>query len=145
MSLDANKQVIRDYFAAINAADCAAILAMTTPDFRFKTMARSPEWLLYEWNREEFAAVPPTMSALVKAPIQLSIVGMIAGGDDVAVQAETDSEMLNGKRYGNAYHFVFRLRDGKLREVLEYSCSHLAQTCFGAIEPGNPEASRMAQ
>ena len=144
MSLEANKQAIREYFDAINAADCDAILAMTTEDFRFKTMARSPEWMLYEWNREEFAAVPPTMSKLMKSPIQLAIVGMIAEGDEVAVEAETDSEMLNGRRYNNAYHFVFKLRDGKLREVLEYSCSHLAQTCFGAIEPANPEASRMA-
>ena len=52
--------------------------------------------------------------------------------------------MLSGKRYNNAYHFVFKLRDGKFTEVREYSCSHLAQNCFGAIEPGNPEASRMA-
>lgn len=144
MSLEANKQVIRNYFDAINRADGEAILNMTTEDFRFKTMSRAPEWMLYEWNREEFAAVPPTMSQLMKSPIQLQILGMIAESDNVAVQAETDCEMLNGRRYNNAYHFVFRLRDGKLREVLEYSCSHLAQHCFGAIEPANPQASKMA-
>jgi uncharacterized protein len=28
--------------------------------------------------------------------------------------------------------------------VREYSCSYLAQSCFGAVDPGNPEASKMA-
>jgi len=144
MTLAENKQVVRNYFAAINRGDEKGILAMTTEDFLFRTMARAPEWLLPEWGREDFAKVPSTMSALMKSPIQLSIVGMIAEDDMVAVEAETDSEMLNGRRYNNRYHFVFELHEGKLQEVREYSCSHLAQTCFGAIEPSDPEKSSMA-
>ena len=88
--------------------------------------------------------VPSTMSTLLVSPNQLKIHHMTAEDDRVAVEAETDSMMLSGKRYNNAYHFVFKLRDGKFYEVREYSCSHLAQTCFGAITPADPEASRMA-
>src|SRR3546814_18573271 len=84
--------------------------------------------------RYQFAAARAAMSSVMKAPIQLSIAGMIGEGDDVAVEAETDSEMLNGRRYNNRYHFVFRLRDGKFCEVREYSCSHLAQNCFRSEE-----------
>lgn len=144
MGVEQNKQVVRDWFAAVNRGDEAAILDMTSEDFGFRAMARQPEWMLYNWNRDEFAKVPSTMSALMKSPIQLSIVDMTAEGDRVAVEAQTDSEMLNGKRYNNAYHFVFKLRDGKFTEVREYSCSHLAQSCFGAVEPSDPAASRMA-
>ena len=144
MSVEDNKQAIRAYFAAINRGDEAAILAMTTEDFLFQTMARAPEWLLPKWGRAEFSTVPSAMSRVLKAPIQLAITGMIAEGDSVAVEAETDSEMLNGRRYNNRYHFVFVLRDGKFCEVREYSCSHLAQTCFGAIDPGEPEKTVMA-
>jgi len=144
MGVEENKQVVRSWFDAVNEGREDDILALTTEDFQFKTMARAPEWLLYNWNRDEFAKVPSTMSQLLTAPIQLNIVDMTAEGDRVAVEAETDSEMLNGRRYNNAYHFVFKLRGGKFYEVREYSCSHLAQTCFGAIEPSNPEASKMA-
>lgn len=144
MNAEQNKQVVRSWFDAVNRGDEDFILALTTDDFQFKTMARQPEWLLYNWNREEFAKVPSTMSQLMTSPIRLSIIDMTAEGDRVAVEAETDSEMLNGKRYNNAYHFVFKLRDGKFHEVREYSCSHLAQSCFGGVEPSNPEASRMA-
>src|SRR3546814_19495255 len=69
--------------------------------------------------RYQFAAARAAMSSVMKAPIQLSIAGMIGEGDDVAVEAETDSEMLNGRRYNHRYHFVIRLRDGKFCEVRE--------------------------
>lgn len=144
MSLEANKAVVRSYFEAVNSGNCDAILALTTQEFLFTTMARAPDWLQIEWGREAFSQVPPTMSQLMKAPIHLAIVDMIGEGDKIAVEAETDGEMLNGRRYNNAYHFAFELVDGKLHRVREYSCSYLAQSCFGAVEPGNPEASKMA-
>jgi uncharacterized protein len=144
MSLEANKAAVRRYFEAVNAGNCGAILALTTEDFLFTTMARAPDWLQIEWDREAFAQVPPTMSQLMKAPIHLAVVDMIGEGDKITVEAETDGEMLNGRRYNNAYHFAFELSGGKLRRVREYSCSYLAQSCFGAVEPGNPEASKMA-
>ena len=143
MGIEENKAVVRSWFDAVNRGDEAAILATTAEDFTFMTMARQPEWLLYEWDRVQFSKVPSSMSAVLTAPIQLKIVAMTAEGDRVAVEAETDSKMLNGKRYNNAYHFVFKLRDGKFTEVREYSCSHLAQSCFAAVSPGDPAGSQM--
>ncbi len=144
MSIEDNKAVVRSWFNAVNRGDEAEILTMLADDFVFQTMARQPEWLLYTWNREQFSKVPSSMSAVLTAPIQLKIVDMTAEGERVAVEAETDSEMLNGRRYNNAYHFVFKLRDCKLFEVREYSCSHLAQTCFEAVTPDDPAGSKMA-
>ncbi len=144
MSIEDNKAVVRSWFDAVNRGDEAEILTMLADDFVFQTMARQPEWLLYTWNREQFSKVPSSMSAVLTAPIQLKIVDMTAEGERVAVEAETDSEMLNRRRYNNAYHFVFKLRDGKFFEVREYSCSHLAQTCFGAVTPDDPAGSKMA-
>src|SRR3546814_2626935 len=77
--------------------------------------------MLYKWDRYQFAAARAAMSSVMKAPIQLSIAWMIGEGDDVAVEAETDSEMLNGRRYNNRYHFVFRLRDGKFCRSEEHT------------------------
>src|SRR3546814_11717415 len=141
MTVEANKQLIRDWFDAVNRGDEAAVLAMTAEDFRFETMARAPDWMLYKWDRYQFAAARAAMSSVMKAPIQLSIAGMIGEGDDVAVEAETDSEMLNGRRYNNRYSVVLRLRDGKFCEVSENSCYHLEQHCFNDNEPAEKETT----
>jgi uncharacterized protein len=144
MTVEANKAIVRRYFDAVNAGDCDAILALTSDDFQFSTMARAPEWLIINWGRVEFSAVPPTMSKLMKAPIHLQLLDMIGEGDKVTAEVETDGELLNGRRYNNAYHFAFEFARGKMRRLREYSCSYLAQSCFGAVDPTNPENSKMA-
>jgi ketosteroid isomerase-like protein len=140
MSIEQNKQAVRDWFVALEHADEQAVLDMTTEDFRFKCMSRQPEWLRLDWGREEFAAAPKSMATSMAEPVRIWIVDMTAEGDRVAVEAAGDGKMLNGKRYDNAYHFVFKFRDGKCYECLEYSCSHLAQSCFG----GDPVEAQKA-
>jgi ketosteroid isomerase-like protein len=144
MSTETNKQAILKWFEAVNRGDEPGILATLTDDFVFKAMARSPKWVQYRWNKQEFAAAPKSMSTLMKTPIQMEVVGMIAEGDQVAVEAKTDSDLKNGKKYDNAYHFVFVVRDGLISEVREYCCSHLVEECFGEFNPNNPTASRAA-
>src|SRR3546814_15738737 len=106
MTVEANMQLIRDWFDAVNRGAEAAVLAMTAEEFRFETMARAPYWMLSKWDRYQFAAARAAMSSVMKAPIQLSIAGVIGAGDAVAVEAEPDSERVNGHRYTKHIHFV---------------------------------------
>jgi uncharacterized protein len=143
MTIEANKQVIREYFAAANSQDNAAILKLLTQDFVFKGMGRHPDWMRYVWDREPFADAPRDMSTKMKKPLAFNLRGMIAEGDRVAVQADSYGEMLNGKIYDNAYHFVFTFADGKIREVLEYCCTYTAFTVFGEfVDPPPVNASQ---
>jgi ketosteroid isomerase-like protein len=142
MSTETNKKTIRTWFDAVNRGDEQSILALLTDDFVFKAMARSPEWIIYRWTGQEFAAAPKSLSTLLKTPIIMEIVGMIGEDNEVTVEAQTDAELKNGKRYNNAYHFVFVFRDGLISEVREYCCSHLVEECFGEFNPNNPSASR---
>jgi ketosteroid isomerase-like protein len=131
MSVEGNKQIIRNWFSAVNSGDEPAILDMLSQDFEFRGMGRSPEWVKYVWGRADFAAAPRSMSESMVSPIQMEIVGMIAEGDEVAVEAKTDSMLKNGKKYDNAYHFVFVIRDGLVSQVREYCCTHLVNHVFG--------------
>lgn len=137
MSVEHNKQVVRDYIAAVNRTNAAEISPFLTDDFVFHSMLRRPQWLRFSWPKENFINAPANMSAAMKKPIQMKILGMIGEGDKVAVEAESYGEMNNGKIYDNAYHFVFTFRDGKICEVKEYSCSFTANDVFGdAINAG---------
>jgi ketosteroid isomerase-like protein len=131
VSTEKNKEVIVKYFAAVNRADKEAILKLLTDDFVFKGMGRHPDWMRYQWGKEAFADAPRDMSTKMKQPIVMTLRGMIAEADRVAVQADSYAQMNNGKIYDNAYHFVFTFRDGIIREVLEYCCTYTVFDVFG--------------
>ncbi len=131
MSVENNKKIIEGYVAAVNRADPEAIGQFLTEDFVFHSMLRRPKWLFFSWPKANFVHAPAFMSSKMKTPIQMKILGMIGEGDQVAVEAESYGEMLNGKIYDNGYHFVFTLRDGKICGVKEYSCSYTANEVFG--------------
>jgi ketosteroid isomerase-like protein len=57
---------------------------------------------------------------------------IIADGDHVVVEAEGKVTTKGGKRYDNAYCFVLRLADGRLRELTEYLDTELVTA---ALEP----------
>src|SRR3546814_14812446 len=97
MTVEANKQLIRDWFDAVNRGDEAAVLAMTAEDFRFETMARAPDWMLYKRDRYQVAAPRAAMSSVMKGPAKLSLAGMTGEGNGGAVDAETAAGMLNGR------------------------------------------------
>ena len=60
----------------------------------------------------------------------------IADGDFVVVEAKGDNVTRTGVRYDNDYCLVFRLENGKIREVREYCDSVLTESALGRF----PEA-----
>ena len=55
----------------------------------------------------------------------------IADGDRVAVEARGDNLTTTGTRYDNDYRLVFRLENGKIKEVREYCDSVLTERALG--------------
>jgi uncharacterized protein len=53
-------------------------------------------------------------------------IGTTAEGDRVAVEAESSVLLKTGGRYENRYHFLFIVRDGKIRTLNIYTSSGLA-------------------
>ena len=74
-------------------------------------------------SKADFFALAGTFAALVKDHITLTVHGVTAEGDRVAVEAESHGELKNGKIYNNTYHFLFVFRDGKICLSKEYNDS----------------------
>ena len=55
----------------------------------------------------------------------------IAEGDYVVVEAKGDNLTKSGMRYDNDYCLVYRLEDGKIKEIREYCDSILTETALG--------------
>ena len=86
------------------------------------------------FTKTEFAEIARMFRSLLKDGIKMTIHGITAEGDRVAVEAETYGEMKNGKIYNNSYHFLFLFRDGKIYHAKEYNDSlHAAEIIGGAL------------
>ena len=134
MTIEANKQLVLHYFDCVNRGDGKGIYGCLTEDFMFKSMPRHPEWLKYRWGRDEFSAIPELMAQQMKKPLVMTLLGMTAEENRVCAEAESWAELSDGRTYDNAYHFIFDIRDGKIAEVREYSCSYTAADVFGNFE-----------
>jgi len=56
---------------------------------------------------------------------------MVAEGDYVVVQVRGEAETKDGRPYNNSYCHVFKVRDGKIREVTEYFDTELTSRVLG--------------
>jgi ketosteroid isomerase-like protein len=142
--IEDNKRTVLAWLAAVNNADEQAILETLSDDFVFKYMARRPEWLAYHWNKQEFARAPLAQSTVLEDRIHMDVVSVVAEGNRVVLEMQTDAMLRNGKRYDNAYSLIFEVENGKVTEAREYSCSNLVVECFGEFNPNNPQASKAA-
>ncbi|MEO5586114.1 MAG: nuclear transport factor 2 family protein [Novosphingobium sp.] len=61
--------------------------------------------------------------ALLPTGLRLSVHNVVAGGDQVVVEAEGDGLTAAGTAYRNQYCFVFRLDGGKIKQLNEYFCT----------------------
>ena len=84
-------------------------------------------------SKADFLDLAGTFQSLVKDRISLTVHGVTAEGDRVAVEAESHGELKNGKIYNNTYHFLFVFRDGKICLSKEYNDSAHAAWAMGTI------------
>ena len=85
-----------------------------------------------ELNTEQFKALAMTMRPVMPLPPALTIVGTAAEGDRVAVEAEGDTVLSNGKRYQNKYHWVVLFRGGRVCALKEFYDSKYAHDTIGS-------------
>jgi uncharacterized protein len=133
MSIEDNKRVVREFLGHYSAARYEDALAMLAED--------STWWL--PGHPDEFPAAGAVDKATVRKRLAANLkllphgleitTGAITAEDDrVAIEAESKATMLNGRFYHNRYHFLFVVRDGKIKVVKEYLDTLHAREALGS-------------
>lgn len=121
MSIEDNKKLASDFFARFSSNDIDGALNTMTDDVTW-WIAGKPDQLpsagLY--SKEKLARLFHLMVGQLKDGLKMTVKGMIAEGDSVAVELESYGELLNGRIYNQQYHTMIRIHDGKISEVREY-------------------------
>ena len=141
MSTAANKKLVQQVFT-----DSANRSGTTFAD----NLAEDAIWVVtgqYSWSHEfrgreaiQNGLMGHFRSFFAERPRTVAF-NFIADGDYVAVEARGDNVTKAGMRYDNQYCLVFRIENGKIREIKEYCELHAGRARARAIS-GDAQAGR---
>ena len=131
MGASENKKLMQEIFAGLANRNGTPLIERMSDDFRWINIGTS------KWSGT-FDGKAAVLRDLL-APLRARLVErsrtvarrFIADGDYVIVEARGDNITKAGKPYNNEYCFVFRLSDGKIKEVKEYSDTALVDAVLG--------------
>jgi hypothetical protein len=139
MTTDANKTTIRAIYEALAVGDQRPFGEAFAPDLVWEVTGQASWSRRYEGldtvRRELFA---PLFSRFAEAYTARAL-SIIGEGDTVVAEVQGRVTTKSGQLYDNRYCFVFRFRDGKIVEVVEYADTDLEERVLG------PYSSALAQ
>lgn len=120
---DANKDVIAKFFQLLGTSDVEGLKSFMAEDLQW-VVPQDPSLTPLAGARDKAGWEQLYRGFLSKMPggVRYDVLGMTAEGDRVAVEAESYADTPRGP-FHNRYHFLFRLRDGKILLSKEYADS----------------------
>jgi len=129
VNLEDNKKRIDEFYAAFNRMDREGYCALLHPDFEAE-ISGSGE-VSGHMDREAFSQlVFERVGEIFPGGLQVSVLQLIAEGDSVASRVFVTGTTQRGNPYKNPACHVFRLRDGRIAEMVEYFDTVLSAAAF---------------
>lgn len=121
MTPEQNKAVAREFFARFTASDIDGALALMSDDCTWLIPGK-PDRMRSAglYPKARIARLFRAMVDSLDGPLRMSVKALIAEGDHLAVEVESQGDLKNGRRYRQQYHFAMQFRDGKICAVREY-------------------------
>lgn len=116
-----NKQIARELFARFSASDIAGVLALMSDDCTWLIPGKRERMRTAGlYPKERIAKLFHAMLEGLEGGLKMTVKSVIADGDDVAVEVESEGDLKNGRQYRQQYHFAMQFRDAKICAVREY-------------------------
>jgi ketosteroid isomerase-like protein len=123
--IEANKRLAVEFMDALSSGDSQRILALYTQDVTVWTAGALP--ISGRHGRDEVVALCEGLLGAFPDGLQFVVKSMTAEEDRVAIEAEGVGMHVSGNAYDQRYHFLIRIRDGKVSEMKEYFDTELAR------------------
>jgi uncharacterized protein len=126
------KETALKFIKAIDEGKVTELGPLLTDDFEFEVMARIPGMPSTIKRSELLGAFGQGMKKMFPSGLNMKIGTVICEGPHVAVQAESDTTVANGKHHNNRYHFYVLFRGDKIERFREYADSNHAREVFSS-------------
>jgi ketosteroid isomerase-like protein len=120
-SIEANKHTVLELIRSIEAGDMDALNKVVSDEVNW-ILPADPQTFRFAGSRDKqgFLKLVGILTATFQGSLKFDILGLIAEGDTVAVEAESHGESAFGN-YHNRYHFLFQLLEGKVILAKEFN------------------------
>lgn len=116
--VEPNKELVKEFMKRFSDGDFDRAVEMMVDSATWWTAGSLP--FSGTLSKGALGEALRSMSASFKGPIRLTPKTFTAEGQRVAVEAQADAELLDGRRYATLYPMLFVIREGKIHEVKEY-------------------------
>jgi ketosteroid isomerase-like protein len=121
MNIQDNKTIVSEFFSRFTTSDIPGALAMMSDDATWWIAGKpGSNPVVGSLPKKRIERLFHHMLSQLKNGLRMTIKGMIAEGDSVAVEVESYGELTNGRVYNQEYHMLVVVRDGKVSAVREY-------------------------
>jgi ketosteroid isomerase-like protein len=131
------RSITRAFFDALSRSDVEAVDALYAEDF----VLWSPGSLPFSGTHDKAEALELTKMIAAAFPqgLRFTIDAMTVEGERVAVEAHSEGRHASGRDYRNQYHFLVKIRDGKIVMLKEYMDTQHAMDVLlqGVPAPGS--------
>ena len=118
MSESHNVQLLKEYLGALQASDGEKMASMLSPDLNYWVSPGSD--FSGNHDRASLLALLPAIFDAQAGPTVLTYREITAQDDRVSVVADGTMPLKSGGSYDQTYHWLFKFRDDKIVEILEY-------------------------
>ena len=132
MSIEDNKQTVREYLAHFKNAAVTDLLDAMSEDATWWILGK-PHLFSSAGTKSkaDMERIWGNLFGSMKDGLEMSVIGMVAERDKVAAEIRSRADLMDGRVYENQYHMLFTLRQGKIVEVKEYADTLLIASMFG--------------
>jgi ketosteroid isomerase-like protein len=132
MSTEDNKQIVREFCDHFRTSNVDGLIDAMTEDATWWVNGK-PNLFSSAGTKTkaEAASMFRNMFSAYTTGLDMKIINMVGEGDSVAAEARSRATTKLGKIYENEYFFLFKIRDGKIAIVREYTDLMYVQETFG--------------
>lgn len=129
--LERNKQVARSFFSALGSIDIDGIQKLFTDDVVFNVP--NTGCTSGKMDLRRFLKAMAGLGKKCPNGVPMEVLELTAEENRVSCRVDGHSKTTEGDDYNNHYHFLLKMRDGKICETYEYYDSLLVERIFGEL------------
>ena len=127
-----NKQLMRNIFAQLAEGDSQMLIDNMDDKIRWRIAAEGTWARTFEGKQAVLTDLFGRLQTKIATRLRILAYRFIAENDLVVVEARGKNNISkSGVPYDNGYCFIFRIADGKVQEVTEYSDTELGLKTLG--------------